>query len=86
MKSYILIVLVLTASLYLVVGFDITILRECLSVLYLTFVPGFVVLKALRVKHERIGTVVYSAGLRIAVPMFLGLAINQCARAMFRTY
>lgn len=77
MKRYILAVFSLTALLYIAVALDISILRECLSVFYLTFVPGFVVLKALKVDHKGIDTILYSAGLSISVLMFLGLAINQ---------
>jgi uncharacterized membrane protein len=76
MKSYVPAILALTAVFYLSVGLDISILRECLTIFYLTFVPGFVVLKAIKVDHGKIDTILYSAGLSIAILMFLGLAIN----------
>jgi len=77
MKGYVLGVLASSGLLYLAVGFNVSILRPCISIIYLVFVPGFVVLKALKVDHEKTSFVLYSVGLSTAIVMFLGLAVNQ---------
>jgi uncharacterized membrane protein len=58
-------------------GYQIPIAREALAFLYLTFLPGVLVLKALRL-HDRgtIETVLYSVGLSLAFLMLTGLAAN----------
>ncbi|MCK9297359.1 MAG: DUF2206 domain-containing protein [Methanoculleus sp.] len=58
-------------------GYHIPIAREALAFLYLTFLPGVLVLKALRLHNlGTIETVLYSAGLSLAVLMLTGLAAN----------
>ncbi|KLK89298.1 membrane protein [Methanoculleus sediminis] len=59
------------------VGYYIPIAREALAFLYLTFIPGVLVLKALRL-HDlgTIETVLYSAGLSLVVVMLTGLTAN----------
>ncbi|WP_214020434.1 DUF2206 domain-containing protein [Methanoculleus sp.] len=59
------------------VGYHIPIAREALAFLYLTFLPGVLVLKALRL-HDlgTIETVLYSVGLSLVVLMLTGLAAN----------
>ncbi len=59
-------------------GFDIPVLRQIVGFIFLTFVPGFLILRIL--KLHRLGTVeslLYSVGLSIAFVMFLGLFINM---------
>jgi len=58
-------------------GHYVPIAREALAFLYLTFLPGILVLKALRL-HDlgAIETVLYSAGLSLVVVMLTGLAAN----------
>ncbi|WP_301676921.1 DUF2206 domain-containing protein [Methanoculleus methanifontis] len=59
------------------VGYYIPVAREVLAFLYLTFLPGVLVLKALRL-HDlgSIETVLYSAGLSLVVVMLTGLTAN----------
>ncbi|WP_317296639.1 DUF2206 domain-containing protein [Methanoculleus nereidis] len=59
------------------IGYHIPIAREVLAFLYLTFLPGILVLKALRL-HDlgTIETLLYSVGLSLAVLMLTGLAAN----------
>ncbi len=59
------------------VGYHIPIAREALAFLYLTFLPGVLVLKALRL-HDlgTIETALYSVGLSLVVLMLTGLAAN----------
>ncbi|MEG3056685.1 MAG: hypothetical protein RQM90_11860 [Methanoculleus sp.] len=59
------------------IGYHIPIAREALAFLYVTFLPGVLVLKALRLHGlGTIETVLYSVGLSLAVLMFTGLAAN----------
>ncbi len=59
------------------VGYYIPIAREALAFLYLTFLPGVLILKALRF-HDlgTIETMLYSVGLSLALLMFTGLVAN----------
>ncbi|MBP7412208.1 MAG: DUF2206 domain-containing protein, partial [Methanoculleus sp.] len=59
------------------IGYYIPIAREVLAFIYLTFLPGILVLKALRL-HDlgTIETALYSVGLSLAVLMITGLFAN----------
>ncbi len=58
-------------------GYHIPIVREALAFVYITFLPGILVLKALRL-HDlgTIETVLYSVGLSLVVIMITGLFVN----------
>lgn len=70
--------LVFVAVVFLgLVGYHIPIAREVLAFLYLTFLPGILVLKALRLHNlGTIETLLYSVGLSLVVLMLTGLAAN----------
>ncbi len=58
-------------------GIDVPVLREVVGFVYLTFIPGIIILRIPRI--NRLGTIktlLYSIGLSIAFNMFLGLIIN----------
>ena len=56
------------------IGVDIPILRQIIGFVYLTFVPGIVILRVLKLhKLDVIETIVYTVGLSIATLMFTGL-------------
>ncbi|MCL0056312.1 DUF2206 domain-containing protein [Dehalococcoidia bacterium] len=60
------------------IGYDIPFLRQILGFIYLTFVPGLLILRILRL--HRLGTIetlLYSVGLSIAFVMFLGFFVNM---------
>ncbi|NLA37935.1 MAG: DUF2206 domain-containing protein [Methanomicrobiales archaeon] len=58
-------------------GFHMPIAREILAFIYMTFMPGILVLKALRLHGlGAVRTTLYSAGLSLAVLMLTGLAAN----------
>ncbi len=58
-------------------GYHIPIAREGLAFLYITFLPGVLVLKALRLHNlGAIETTLYSAGLSLVVLMLTGLSAN----------
>lgn len=59
-------------------GFDIPVLRQIVGFIYLTFVPGLVLLRVLRLnKLGTVETLLYSVGLSIAFVMFTGFFINM---------
>jgi uncharacterized membrane protein len=69
--------LALQVSLYFTIFFNIPVARQAIGFLYLTFVPGFIMLKLL--KQDRLSiieTILFSVGLSIAFLMFVGLVMN----------
>jgi len=59
-------------------GFDIPILRKIVGFIYLTFAPGLVILRVLKLhKLGAVKTLLYSVGLSLAFIMFLGLFMNS---------
>ena len=60
------------------IGIQIPFLREFLGFIYLTFIPGLLLLRVMKI-HEFNGieTILYSVGLSIASLMFLGFFINN---------
>ncbi|MEM2145351.1 MAG: DUF2206 domain-containing protein [Candidatus Jordarchaeaceae archaeon] len=76
--QFIAITLILQFSLLLVTFFDIPFARQIIGFFYLTFIPGFVALKLL--KLENLGVIeklLFVVGLSISLLMLLGLAINE---------
>jgi uncharacterized membrane protein len=64
--------------LYIAIVLDIPVFRQIIVFFYLSFVPGFVILKILRVeKTEFAEIILLSAGLSIAFTMLFGLLINS---------
>ncbi len=58
-------------------GFEIPILRQVISFIYLTFIPGFIILRLLKVNElSSAETVIFSAGLSLSFIMFGGFFIN----------
>jgi uncharacterized membrane protein len=58
-------------------GFDIPFLRQALGFICLTFVPGMLILRLLKLyRLSAINTLLYSVGLSLATLMFLGFLIN----------
>lgn len=60
------------------IGLKIPILRQLIGFIYLTFIPGTLLLRILRLdKLGTIETLLYSVGLSIAILMFTGLLMNM---------
>jgi uncharacterized membrane protein len=58
-------------------GFEIPILRQIIGFIFLTFVPGILILRILRIHNTGfIESLVYSVGLSIASVMFIGALTN----------
>lgn len=59
------------------IGLNIPLLRQCIGFIYLTFVPGFIILKLLKVNISSIvEKICYSVGLSISFTFFVGLLLN----------
>jgi len=77
-RSFILAILMVHLALWFATILNIPVVRQVLGFLYLTFVPGFVILRTLKIK--RVGTVemlLFSVGLSLAFVMFVGLLANE---------
>lgn len=71
------IILVLQVALYFTIFFDFQVARQIIGFLYLTFVPGFIILQLLNPgKLSIIEIVLFSLGLSISFMMLAGLAMN----------
>lgn len=59
-------------------GIDVPILRQVICFVYLTFIPGLLILNILKLynKLDIIDTVLYSLGLSLSFLMFIGVLIN----------
>ncbi len=59
------------------IGFEIPFLRQLIAFIYLTFVPGIIILRILKLhKLGNIETLLYSVGLSLATVMLTGLLVN----------
>lgn len=68
---------------YLAIGFDLPIFRQIIVFIYLTFVPGFILLKFMKLKETKIVDMVcFSIGLSIAFLMLVGFCINELLLAV----
>jgi uncharacterized membrane protein len=77
-RQFLTIVAVLQFTLYLTVYFDIAVAREIFGCFYLTFIPGYVILKLLKMdKLDTTEKILFSVGLSIAFLMFIGLFLNE---------
>jgi len=81
-KKFLKVILVLQFALWGVIGLDATglqipILRQLIGFIYLTFVPGIILLRILKLhKLGNVETLLYTVGLSIATLMFTGLLMN----------
>jgi uncharacterized membrane protein len=63
-------------------GLDVPFLRQVTGLVFLTFVPGRLVLRLLRFRTTSLDTLLYAAGLSLALVMFLGLFMNVAYPAL----
>ena len=77
-SEYILFVIVIHFLVLASICLDIPILRQVMVFAYLSFLPGFLLLVALRMeKTDLLETILLSVGLSIALLMFIGFLINE---------
>lgn len=71
-------ILVSQLVMFITIVFDIPIARQVFSFVCISFVPGFLILKIIRINvKDRIDIFLFSIGLSIAFLMFVGLFINE---------
>jgi len=71
-------ILIMHLLMYVSIGLNIPVLRQCFGFIYITFIPGFVILHVLRLREKNIiDTIVFSVSLSIAFLMFTGLFMNE---------
>jgi uncharacterized membrane protein len=81
-KGFLSVVLAIQLALWAVLGLDtinhpIPILRELIAFIYLTFVPGILIIRILKLhKLGNIKVILYSVGLSLSTLMFTGLFMN----------
>ncbi|MFX1535218.1 MAG: DUF2206 domain-containing protein [Promethearchaeota archaeon] len=77
-KIFLVTILLLQSTLYVTAIFDIPIARQVIGFIYFTFVPGFVIVKLLKLeKLDGAETILFSVGLSIAFLIVLGLVVND---------
>jgi len=63
---------------YLIVFWNIPIARQAVGFFYLTFIPGMIILKILKLNEtDTIGKILFSVGLSIAFLMIIGLLVSE---------
>jgi uncharacterized membrane protein len=70
-------VLFLQAAVIISIVFNISVARQVLSFVYLAFVPGFALMRLLRLKFGQLETLLYTVGLSIVFLMTEGLLLNS---------
>lgn len=58
------------------IGLEFPILRQIVCFIYLSFIPGFIILRLLRIHVDITEMLLYAVGLSIASVMFIGLFVN----------
>lgn len=77
-SKFLVAIIFLHFAVYATAFLDIPIARQIVGFFYFSFVPGFVIVKLLRINElDRLETIVFSVGLSIAFLMFAGLLINE---------
>jgi len=77
-RDFLLVIMFLQLMVYVTVFFDIPIARQVLGFFYFTFLPGFIILKLLKLdRFDWVETVLFSVGLSIAFLMLGGLLVNE---------
>ncbi len=82
LNRFTLTVLLIQISIFILTGLDqigiqIPLLRQLVAIIYLTFIPGIIIIRILKLRN--LGTVeslLYAIGLSIASLMFIGLLVN----------
>jgi len=77
-RDFLLVLLFLQSMLYLTVFVDVPVARQVVGFIYFTFLPGFIILKLLKLNElDRIETILFSVGFSVAFLMIAGLLINE---------
>lgn len=72
------IIIFLQLIVYATVFFDVPVARQVIGFLYFTFIPGFIIIKLLKLdEFDGLETILFSVGLSIIFLILLGLFINE---------
>ena len=78
MKKNDFVIPLITLLLITVIFLNISVIREIAAFAYLSFIPGFVLLKAFKLKElNTLNTFLFSVGLSLFVSMFIGLGLTS---------
>ena len=78
MNKVTLVIPIMTLFVNTAILLDIPILREIIVFIFLSFIPGFAILKLFKLKEiSFLESILFSVGLSIALAMFLGLLVNE---------
>lgn len=78
MRDFIKFILATQFAMFIAMVLDIPIARQIIGFVYISFIPGMLILRILRLNlKSRIDTILFSAGLSIAFFMFVGLVVNE---------
>jgi len=76
--DFLLVIIFLQSMVYLTVFVDIPVARQIVGFIYFAFLPGFIILKLLKLNElDRIETILFSVGFSVAFLMIAGLFINE---------
>ena len=73
MKNYVILVLLVLVATIVSVLFQIPILQQTLGFIYLTFVPGYIILRAMKIESNKVDSILLSVGLSMTFLMLAGL-------------
>ncbi len=76
-KRFLGIVVLLQVIMYASLILDFTFVREIVGLIYLTFIPGFIFIKLLKLELGTLEFALYSVGFSVAFLMLSGLVINE---------
>jgi len=77
-RNFLVVILFMQCIVYVTVFLDVPVARQIVGFLYFTFIPGFVSIKLLKFDRlDKLGTILFSVGLSIALLMLVGLFLNE---------
>lgn len=77
--KFLLFILFLQVIVNVTVSFDIQIFRQIIGFLYLTFIPGIIIIKLLKLDElNEFEKILFSVGFSIVFLMLMGLILNEC--------
>lgn len=85
-KHFLSIVVFLQVIMYFSLFLNFTLIREVIGIFYLTFIPGAILVKILKLDFRTVEFIVFSVGFSVAFLMFAGLLINQFRQCLGLVY
>jgi len=77
-KEFLLVILFLQITTYVLILFNIPVARQLVGFIYFSFIPGLIIIKLLKInKLDMLESILFSVGLSIAFLMLIGLSINE---------